>query len=86
MDLRELLLKAMEEDSRANVGNLDDYLMGFLMNRTTYNTHSLIQVACGKILRSCDCCNSCYGSKTSDYFKCNPMSLMCWIGKLELNI
>jgi hypothetical protein len=29
MDLMELLLQAMEEDNRANVGKLDDYLMVF---------------------------------------------------------
>jgi hypothetical protein len=29
MYLMELLVQAMEEDSRANVGNLDNYLMGF---------------------------------------------------------
>jgi hypothetical protein len=41
MDRMELLLKAMEEDNGANVGNLDaDYLMGFSTNRTTYDTHS----------------------------------------------
>jgi hypothetical protein len=86
MDLMELLLTAMEEDNGANVGNLDDYLMGFLTNRTTYDTRSPIQVACGKILRSRDCRNSCYGGETSDYFECDPMSLMRWLGKLELNI
>jgi hypothetical protein len=36
----------MEEDNRANVGNLDDYLMGFSTSKTTYDTHSPIQVAC----------------------------------------
>jgi hypothetical protein len=46
MDLMELLLKAMEEDNGTNVGNLDDSLMVFSTNRTTYNTHSPIQVAC----------------------------------------
>jgi hypothetical protein len=48
MDLMELLLKAMEEDNRVNVINLDNCLMGFSMNRTTYNTHPLFKLPVAK--------------------------------------
>jgi hypothetical protein len=39
MDLMELLLKAMEKDNGANVGNLDNYLMGF-WTKGQHTTHT----------------------------------------------
>jgi hypothetical protein len=54
MDLMELILQAMEEDNRANVSNLDNYLMGLQVGDDDMDSNTLPSVESDKPIDDLD--------------------------------